>query len=332
MNKKVNTSVGGQALIEGILMRGPTGSAMSVRLPNGEIETIPKEMKQLKDKNKIFGIPLLRGFITFIESMIFGYSCLMESAEKSGISEDEEDLSKFDKWLNDKFGEHIMVFIGIVSALLGVLLSFALFFYLPVYVVDILDKYLAGNTLSNWHPLFEGIIRIIIFVGYIALVSQMKDIKRVFMYHGAEHKTIFCYENGEDLTVENVKKHTRFHPRCGTSFIFVMLIIGILVSTIVIMIFPSLGETRWLWSLVKVLMLPLIMGIGYEFIKYAGRTENLFTKVLSAPGLWMQRLTTKEPTDDIIEVGIEALKAVIDKENLQTQEQNTKEQKGDLLQ
>lgn len=331
MSKKVNTSVGGQALIEGIVMRGPTGSAMSVRLPNGEIETTSKEMKQLKDKNKIFGIPFLRGFITFIESMIFGYSCLMESAEKSGLSDDDEELSKFDKWLNDKFGEHIMVFIGIVSALLGVLLSFVLFFYLPVYAVDMLDKYLAGNTLSKWHPLFEGIIRIIIFIGYVAIVSQMKDIKRVFMYHGAEHKTIFCYESGEELTIENVKKHTRFHPRCGTSFIFVMLIIGILVSTIVIMVFPSLGETRWLWSIVKVLMLPIIMGIGYEFIKYSGRTENWFTKIVSAPGLWMQRLTTKEPTDDIIEVGIEALKAVIYNEP-QSEKQNIQEPQDGLLQ
>ncbi len=322
MSKNVATTVGGQALIEGIVMRGPKGSAMSVRLPNGEIETTPKETKQLKDKYRIFGIPLLRGFVTFIESMIFGYDCLIESAEKAGFSEDEEDMSNFDKWLNDKFGEHIMTFIGIISALLGLVLSFGLFFYLPVYAVDIFDKYLTGNTLSKWHPLFEGIIRIIIFIAYVAIVSQMKDIKRVFMYHGAEHKTIFCYENGDELTIENVKKYTRFHPRCGTSFIFVMLIIGILVSTAIIMIFPSLGDTRWLWALVKVIMLPLIMGIGYEFIRYAGRKENMFTKVVSAPGLWMQRLTTKEPTDDIIEVGIEALKAVIDNDVSQIEEEN----------
>jgi len=320
MSKKITTSVGGQALIEGIVMRGPNGSAMSVRLPNGEIETTPKETKQLKDKYKVFGIPLLRGFVAFIESMIFGYGCLMESAEKSGLSDEEEEMSKFDKWLNDKFGEHIMTFVGVISAVLGVALSFGLFFYLPIYAVDMFDKYVTGNTLSNWHPLFEGIMRIIIFIAYLAIVSQMKDIKRVFMYHGAEHKTIFCYENGEELTVENVKNYTRFHPRCGTSFIFVMLIISIFISTIVIMIFPSLGDIRWLWTLVKLLLLPLIMGIGYEFIKYAGRTENLFTKVVSSPGLWMQKLTTKEPTDDIIEVGIAALKAVITNDEPKTEQ------------
>ncbi|NCC86957.1 MAG: DUF1385 domain-containing protein, partial [Clostridia bacterium] len=317
---------------EGIVMRGPNGSAMSVRLPSGEIETTPKETKQLKDKYKILGVPLLRGFIAFIESMIFGYGCLMESAEKSGLSDDEEEMSKFDKWINDKFGENIMTFIGIISVILGFALSFGLFIYLPIYAVDMFDKYVTGNVLSNLHPLFEGIMRIIIFIAYIAAVSQMKDIKRVFMYHGAEHKTIFCYENGEELTVENVKKYIRFHPRCGTSFIFVILIIGILLSTIVVMLFPSIGDVRWLWTLVKLLLMPIIMGIGYEFIKYAGKTENLFTKIVSAPGLWMQRLTTKEPTDDIIEVGIAALKAVINNDESQLNNTTKTEQFEDIQQ
>lgn len=332
MSKKITTNVGGQALIEGIVMRGPNGSAMSVRLPSGEIETTPKETKQLKDKYKILGVPLLRGFVSFIESMIFGYGCLMESAEKSGLSDDEEEMSKFDKWLNDKFGENIMTFIGIISVIFGFVLSFGLFVYLPIYVVDMFDKYVTGSTLSNLHPLFEGIMRIIIFIAYIAAVSQMKDIKRVFMYHGAEHKTIFCYENGEELTVENVKKYTRFHPRCGTSFIFVILIIGILLSTIVVMLFPSIGDVRWLWTLVKLLLMPIIMGIGYEFIKYAGRTENLFTKIVSAPGLWMQRLTTKEPTDDIIEVGIAALNAVVNNDEPQLNDTTKTEQFEDVQQ
>lgn len=326
MSKKITTSVGGQALIEGILMRGPKGAAMSVRLPNGEIETTPKEVKPLKDKYKILGYPFLRGIVSFIESMVFGYSCLMESAEKSGLDDDEENMSKVDKWINEKFGDHIMTFIGVISAVLGVALAIGLFFYLPVYLVDMFDKYVTGNTLSSWHPLFEGIIRIIIFIAYVAIVSLMKDIKRVFMYHGAEHKTIFCYENGEELTVENVKKYTRFHPRCGTSFIFVMLIIGILLSTVLIMIFPTLGDVRWLWTIIKLLLLPVIMGIGYEFIKYAGRTENLFTKIVSAPGLWMQRLTTKEPTDDIIEVGIAALKAVIENQDNEVNDNDDIEQ------
>ncbi|MEG1819710.1 MAG: DUF1385 domain-containing protein [Oscillospiraceae bacterium] len=331
MSKKIATSVGGQALIEGIVMRGPKGSAMSVRLPNGKIETTNKETKQLKDKYKICGVPLIRGVVGFAESMIFGYNCLMESAEKAGLDDDnEENMSKFDKWLTEKFGDHIMTFIGVISAILGVLLSIGLFFYLPVYLVDMFDKYVTGNTLSGWHPLFEGIIRIVIFIAYVALVSQMKDIKRVFMYHGAEHKTIFCYENGEELTVENVRKYTRFHPRCGTSFIFVMMIIGIVLSTLLIMIFPTLGDIRWVWTIIKLLLLPLIMGIGYEFIKYAGKNENLFTKIVSAPGLWMQRLTTKEPTDDIIEVGIESLKAVIASEETKIiQPKDTNDNLGD---
>ncbi len=164
----------------------------------------------------------------------------------------------------------------------------------------------------NFHALFEGIIRVIIFVLYMLLVSQMKDIKRVFMYHGAEHKSIFCYENGLELTVENVRKQSRFHPRCGTSFMFVMILLSILLSSALVLIFPALADiNRVLWILIKLLILPLVMGIGYEFIRYAGRHDNVLVKILAAPGLWMQRITTKEPTDDIIEVGIASLQAVL---------------------
>ena len=311
-NKKI-ANVGGQALIEGILMRGPDSSAMSVRLPNGEIQTEKKEFKQLKDKYKICGVPFIRGIISFVESMIIGYKSLMESAEIAG-SEEEENMSKLDKWIDEKFGDRLMSIVGVISSILGLALSLAIFFYLPAYLVDVGDKYLAHNTLENLHPLFEGILKIIIFIAYVAIVSQMKDIRRVFMYHGAEHKTIFCYENGEELTVENVRKFKRFHPRCGTSFIFLLMIIGILVSTILVVAIPILSDIRWLWILVKILILPVVMGIGYEYIRYAGSHENMVTKIISAPGLWIQRLTTKEPTDDIIEVGIESLKAVIDKD------------------
>lgn len=309
--KKVHkTSVGGQALIEGIMMKGPKGAAMSVRLPNGEIETEYKESKPWREKNKFFSLPLVRGVVGFVESLVTGYQYLMESAEKStqGLEEEEEELSKIDCWINDHFGKKMMNAIGAISAVLGVALAFFLFMWLPTFLVDLITQ----NTLLKFHALFEGILRVIIFVIYLLLVSQMKDIKRVFMYHGAEHKSIFCYEHGLELTVENVRKQRRFHPRCGTSFMFVMILLSILLSSILVLIFPHLAEiNRVLWILIKLLILPLVMGIGYEFIRYAGKHDNILVKVLSAPGLWMQRITTKEPTDDIIEVGIASLKAVL---------------------
>lgn len=311
VNKKHKTSVGGQALIEGIMMRGPKGAAMSVRLPNGTIETESKDVKPWREKNKFFSLPLVRGIVGFVESLVTGYGYLMESAEKStqGLENPpEEELSKFDKWIEKHFGEKMMNIVGVISAVLGLGLAFFLFMWLPSFVVD---KGTFGKLLE-FHPLFEGIIRIIIFVLYMLAVSHMKDIHRVFMYHGAEHKSIFCYENGLELTVENVRKQSRFHPRCGTSFMFVMILLSILLSSALVLIFPNLADiNRMLWILIKLLIMPLVMGVGYEFIKYAGKHDNLLVKILSAPGLWMQRITTKEPTDDIIEVGIEAIKAVI---------------------
>lgn len=311
VSKKHKTSVGGQALIEGIMMRGPKGAAMSVRLPNGTIETEYKDVKPWREKNKFFSLPLVRGIVGFVESLVTGYGYLMESAEKStqGLENPpEEELSKFDKLIEKHFGEKIMNIVGVISAVLGFGIAFFLFMWLPSFVVD---KVTFGKLLE-FHPLFEGIIRIMIFVLYMLAVSHMKDIHRVFMYHGAEHKSIFCYENGLELTVENVRKQSRFHPRCGTSFMFVMILLSILLSSALVLIFPNLADiNRMLWILIKLLIMPLVMGIGYEFIKYAGKHDNLLVKILSAPGLWMQRITTKEPTDDIIEVGIEAIKAVL---------------------
>lgn len=311
VSKKHKTSVGGQALIEGIMMRGPKGAAMSVRLPNGTIETEYKDVKPWREKNKFFSLPLVRGVVGFVESLVTGYGYLMESAEKStqGLENPpEEELSKFDKWIEKHFGEKMMNIVGVISAVLGFGIAFFLFMWLPSFFVD---KVTFGKLLE-FHPLFEGIIRIIIFVLYMLAVSHMKDIHRVFMYHGAEHKSIFCYENGLELTVENVRKQSRFHPRCGTSFMFVMILLSILLSSALVLIFPNLADiNRMLWILIKLLIMPLVMGIGYEFIKYAGKHDNLLVKILSAPGLWMQRITTKEPTDDIIEVGIEAIKAVL---------------------
>ena len=309
------TTIGGQALIEGIVMRGKNSAALAVRLPNGQIDIEEKTLKPIREKYKILGLPIIRGAVNFVETLIFGYQCLMESAEKSGM-DDMEAESKFDKWLEEHIGDKLMAIVGVVSAVLGVALSLVLFMYLPSFLVDIFDKYVTNNVLDahRLHPLFEGIIKIIVFVLYMVAVAQMPDIKRVFMYHGAEHKTIFCYENGLPLTVENVRKQSRFHPRCGTSFMFVMMIISIFISTALIVVFPSLSQSRPLWVLAKLLVLPLVMGIGYEFIKYAGRHDNAFTKITSAPGLWMQRISTVEPTDDMIEVGIAAFNRVLEME------------------
>lgn len=312
MGRKTHkTSVGGQALIEGIMMQGPKGMATAVRKPDGEILTEYHEVKHIKDKCKFLGLPVIRGVVNFVESMIMGYKTLMYSAEISGMEDfDEQELSKFEKWLNDKFGEKLVTVVAGIGSVLGVALALLLFIYFPILFFNKLNEW-TNNSLIDFQGLIEGALKIIIFVAYIAIVSRMSDIKKVFMYHGAEHKSIACYEAGMDLTVENVKKCCRFHPRCGTSFIFVILIFSIIFYTIIAKLFPVIAAQRVLWMLLKLLFLPFLMGICYEFIKYAGRHDNLFVRIVSAPGLWMQRLTTKEPTDDIIEVGIAAIKAVI---------------------
>lgn len=312
--KKTQTkygSVGGQALMEGIMMNGPEGKAMALRLPDGSISVEKKTFTSIKDKNKFFGIPMVRGIVNFVEALIFGYKCLMESAEKTGMDvEEEENMSKLDRWISDHFGEKMMKVIGAISMVLGFALAFALFVWMPSFLFDAINK-LTGERITMLRTIFEGLLRIIIFVIYMFAVSKMKEIKRVYMYHGAEHKSIFCYESGEEMTVENVRKQSRFHPRCGTSFIFVMIILSILVSSVVALAFPSLTQIRPVWICVKLLIMPIVMGLGYEFIRYAGKHDNLFVKILSAPGLWMQCITTAEPDDSMIEVGIAAINAVI---------------------
>ena len=319
MNKKKETdivhktSVGGQALIEGIMMMGPKGAAVSVRLPDGSIDTEEKQVRHIRDKIKFLGWPIIRGCVNFVESMVFGYKCLMESAEKSGLEDiesSEENASKLDKWLNEHLSKKVMGVITGAASVLGVLLAFALFFWLPTKFADLINNASSG-AITNYRALIEGVMRMVIFVAYIAAVSLMKDIRRTFMYHGAEHKTIFCYEKGLELTVENVRKQLRFHPRCGTSFMFVMIIISVIFSSCVSVAFPGLRNNVAVWMIVKLLILPLVMGFGYEFIKYAGKHDNLFVKILSAPGLWMQRLTTKEPDDSMIEVALAAFRTVI---------------------
>lgn len=312
-DKKIHkTSVGGQALIEGIMMQGPKGVATAVRKADGDILVEHHNIEHLRDKSKFFGLPIIRGVVGFVESMILGFKMLTYSAEASGMEDLEDvEMNKFEKWLSDKLGDKLMDIIMIIGTILGFGLAFLIFFFLPVFVFNKLNN-LTNNALISWQGTIEGTLKIIIFVIYMVVVGQMSDIKRTFMYHGAEHKTITCYEKGMELTVENVKNCSRFHPRCGTSFMFVMLILSIVVITLLSLVIPEeLKRNSIIWMLIKLPMIPIIMGFGYEFIKYAGRHDNLLVKILSAPGLWMQRITTKEPTDDIIEVGIESLKAVI---------------------
>ncbi len=313
MSKKKSSyvAVGGQALMEGIMMKGPEGTAISLRLPDGSIETTMKDFVSVRKKYKILNLPIIRGVVSFVESMIFGYKLLMESAEKTTLDMEEENESKLDKWITEHFGPKMMAVIGGISAVLGVGLAFLLFMWLPSFVFDLVNDNLADGAMLSLRAVFEGLIRVVIFVIYMYAVSKMKEIHRVYMYHGAEHKTIFAFEHGKELTVENVRGEKRCHPRCGTSFIFVTILLSILVSSIVAVLFPALTKTRLVWVAVKLLIMPLIMGIGFEFIQLAGKYPNKFTQLLSAPGLLMQRITTAEPDDAVIEVAIEAMKAAL---------------------
>lgn len=298
MSKK--TSIGGQALIEGIMMKGPDKTCIAVRKPDGEIELEYMKEKHLKDKYAFFGLPVIRGVVAFIESMISGYKALMISAEKSGFDDEE---SKED-------GNKLFGVLMVVASVLGVAIALTLFMWAPARIFDLL-KYAVGEGIAPLRSLFEGTLKILIFVAYVYFVSKTKDIKRVFMYHGAEHKTIFCYECGGDLTPEKAKNFKRFHPRCGTSFLILMLLVSIIVNGIIANLFPAITLNRILWVAIKILLVPLICGLGYELIKICGKYDNLLTRIISAPGMWLQRLTTKEPDDDMLEVAIAALEAVI---------------------
>lgn len=298
-------SIGGQALIEGIMMKGPKKTVMAVRGKEKEIIVEELNNTSLTQKHKILNLPILRGVINFIEAMIFGYKALMRSAELSGFADLEEETK-----LDEKKQGALMNALMIVASVLGVGLALVLFMFLPALLFNLLNGALSG-AITGFRALFEGILKILIFLDYIILVSRTPDIKRVFMYHGAEHKTIFCYEQGLELTVENIKPQSRFHPRCGTSFMVVMLIVGILITFLVQTLFPFVTKIIWLWVLIKILILPIICGVGYEVIKFCGKHDNAFVKILSAPGLWMQRITTVEPTDDMIEIAIAAVKPVL---------------------
>lgn len=300
------TSIGGQALIEGVMMRGPKKTAMAVRHISGNIVTEEWEL-DINNKPKFWKLPVLRGIYGLVDSLRFGYKCLMRSAELAGLEEDQP---------TDKpqtVGQKVlMTVMMVISTVLGLALSLVLFMYLPSllynWIASELDSLNGGNFWMNnavLRGVFEGVTRLLLFMIYILVISLMKDIRRVFMYHGAEHKTIFCYEHGEPLTIENVKKQGRFHPRCGTSFLILTLLIGVIVSICIQV------QTVWLRVLIKLALLPLTVGIGYELIKLAGRKDNTFTRIISAPGLWIQRITTREPEDAMIECAITAFTAVV---------------------
>lgn len=305
-SKKKYTSIGGQALIEGIMMRGPHKTAMAVRSPSGEIMVEDVDCAAPGECPKIFKLPLLRGVYAFIDSMRVGSKTLMRSAELAGEADEEEELTPFEQKLNDLFGEKLFNILLSVSMVLGVAIAVLLFFVVPSSLysgLSALLPFLKGNILAR--SIFEGVFKIVMFVLYIFLCTRMKDMHRVFEYHGAEHKTIFCYEAKQELTVENIRKFKRFHPRCGTSFIIIMLILGIVIGLCIRI------ETVWLRTLIRLCCLPIVMGLGYEIIRFCGKHDNTLTRILSAPGMWMQHITTFEPSDDQIECAIAAMKAVI---------------------
>ena len=306
--QKFKTMCGGQALIEGIMMRGPKKQAVVVRKPDGELEIEEKELQFIKDKHPILGWPLIRGVVNFADSMYNGVTALMYSAQffpEDG--EEEEEPSRFENWLNRHLGsEKATAFITALAVILGMGMSIGLFFLLPTLLgtaITVLTPSMLARNLA------ESLLKILIFVAYLALCSRMGEMKRVFSYHGAEHKTIFCYEAGLPLTVENVRKQPRHHPRCGTSFLFMVIAISIIVSTVVFAIWPVYNA--FLRFLAHLAMLPLIVGVSYEFNRWAGRHDGPITRVFIAPGLWLQNFTTFEPDDSMIEVGIRALELVL---------------------
>ena len=352
------TSIGGQALMEGIMMRGPKRTAMAVRNTKGEIVVEEVETKATK-RPACCRWPLIRGVFGYIDSMALGFKCLMRSAELSGledlveesprqkkkrlareaklaaenannventektepeITENTEKTAEEAKKEDEKVPAWMMTLMLIFSLVVSFGLAIGLFIFLPTqlykWIADAVPALRGENAALNslWKSIFEGVFKIVLLVGYMAAISLMKDIRRTFMYHGAEHKTIFCYEAGEELTVENIRRQRRFHPRCGTSFLILMLLVSIFISFLIdpITITITGEELPILWrTLVKLLLIPLIVGVGYELIKFAGRHDNLFTRIISAPGMWLQHITVFEPTDDMIECAIEAVKLVI---------------------
>jgi uncharacterized protein YqhQ len=317
MAEKFKTMIGGQALIEGIMMRGPEMDAIVVRSKDGlKVETKPRK---LRPKNSPLNLPLIRGVVNFFDSQVAGVRALMHSADLSPEGFEEEQPSKLDLWLEKKLGnEKFQKFLLGLGVAMGLGMSILLFFLLPMVIGSFFDQWVDNNLLLN---LIEGVVRMVIFVGYMLLISRMGEMKRVFAYHGAEHKTIRCYEAGLPLTVENVRKQTRLHPRCGTSFLLVVMIISILVfsvaSSALLAAFPVLEAMRGgvLYRIImiayKLLLLPVVVAFSYEVNRWAGKHDNVITRIMTFPGMWFQNFTTNEPDDSMIEVGIASLQAVL---------------------
>ncbi len=318
IQEKFKTTIGGQALIEGIMMRGPEKDAIVVR--QGSELNIEVRPRKIPPKKSIVNLPILRGIRGFFDSQVVGVKALMHSADLSP-EESTEEPSKFDLWLEKKLGNEKFQQLVIGAAVfMGLAMSIGLFMLLPMLIGNIFTRWVESLLLIH---LIEGVIRIVIFVAYIVLVSRMKEMRRVFSYHGAEHKTIRCYEAGLPLTVENVRKMTRLHPRCGTSFLLVVMILSILVFTVassgLLAVVPALRELsdaspvvyKLIMVVFKLLLLPLIVGVAYEINRFVGRHDNWFTRIITGPGMWFQNFTTNEPDDFMIEVGIAAVQAVL---------------------
>lgn len=297
------SKIGGQAVLEGVMMKAPNKIAIAVRRSNGEIEIESKEISSVKDKYPILKLPVLRGIVTFGETMVLGIKSLMASAQLYGEEEEEYKPSKVESWVSQKTGiniDDVMVFFALITAIGFAIL---LFMIAPALLTKFVSQAVDSNLIKS---LIEGVIRLTAFIIYILLISRMKDIKRVFQYHGAEHKTIHCYEHGEELTVENARKFTTLHPRCGTAFLLIVMIISIVA-------FSFLEWNNIIVRIVtKLLLLPFIAGISYEIIKWAGASESKWVNVVMYPGLMLQKLTTKEPDDEQLEVAICAFLAAMD--------------------
>ncbi len=306
---KICSNIGGEALIEGVMMRGNDRMAMSVRKASGEIYTETKNCVPLTKRKKILGIPFVRGAVSMIDSMVTGVKVLLDSAEHVDLTDENEKESKFDLWMQKKLGENYMTYLLYGSVVFALALGIGLFMLLPNFVADLITDWIKIDTdlrkgafIAN---VIEGLLRISIFLLYVYLVSKNKEIKRVFQYHGAEHKTIYAYENEEELTVENVRKHTTLHPRCGTAFLFVVIMISII-------IFAFAGwHNKIVNMLIRLALLPVIAGVSYEIFKLAAKSKSKLVRLISFPGLMLQKITTQEPDDSMIEVAIASLKAVL---------------------
>jgi uncharacterized protein YqhQ len=318
MGDKIHrTMVGGQAVIEGVMMRGPRDTALAVRKPDGTINLDVWQTSSVHDRFPILGIPIVRGVVNFIEMLVFGYKTLMKSAEIAGFDEEKTDSASkgsaapiegssgdMSQTVENEggIGNMAMGALSALSMFLGFAIAILLFVVAPTFLVGKTNQFVHWGAFET---LVEGVIKIVIFVGYLALISRMKDIQRLYQYHGAEHKTIYCYEHGDELTPENARKYTRFHPRCGTSFLLIVLIVNIIVFSFVT------WKILWLRILLTLVLMPVVVGISYEIIKFAGRHDNSVMRFVLAPGLWLQRLTTREPDDSQLEVAIMSIKAVI---------------------